>query len=101
MIISLPFRPQFKDMLVGRRKTMTTRTKAMGQPGDTFEAFGCRFLLTLVKAVELSLVADHYYWEEGFSSSQGFIDIWEQIHPVKGYEPRQIVYLHEFHRVTV
>ena len=94
--VEIPFLPEFETAIVTGRKTATTRTKRYGSPGDCFEAFGRAFVITDVRRMLLGTVAHQYYLEEGFDSDVDFIQCWTRIHPRKGYEPRQLVYLHLF-----
>ena len=84
--ISLPFQPQFKEDMRAGRKIFTTRTKRHGYPGDWFVAFGMYFVLTHVSKTQLKIVAEGYYSQEGFSSPEGFIEIWERLHPIHIHE---------------
>lgn len=99
MLVKIPFRPFFgKPMLTGV-KVMTCRTKRMGNPGDTFEAFKCLFVLTHVMRVRLGFVIADCFEQEGCKSIQELIDIWNGIHPGKGVDPDQIVYAHCFKKI--
>ena len=81
-------------------KVATTRTKPYGRVGDCFLAFGTQFIITNVIETTLEIVAFDYHRAEGFNSVEGFIKCWEAIHPVKGWQPGQNVYLHLFEKVT-
>ena len=96
--INLPFLPEFKDRLLAGDKEATTRTRAFGQSGDTFEAFGGTFMLDEVIETTLEKAAFGYYRCEGFNSVEAFFKCWEKIHPGVGYRPLQKVYLHLFYR---
>lgn len=52
-----------------------------------------------MKAEKLSIVAREYWREEGCSSPDEFISIWQGIHPRKGWDSEQFVFLHEFELV--
>ena len=94
--IRIPFRLSFAHALFGGVKTATSRTKRYGIPGDTFIVSGRTFRLLRVKAEKLSIIPREYWREEGCSSPDEFISIWQGIHPRKGWDPEQFVFLHEF-----
>lgn len=99
MKITLPFREEFKDVLLRGRKTWTTRTKRYGKVGDTFEAFGQAFQLRGHLKMPLGAVAHRGFFEEGFDAPIEFIQVWCRIHPRKGYDPQQEVGVHCFEQV--
>lgn len=93
--VHIPFQFYFRPSMLEGRKTTTARTKRYGDVGDTFSAFGRRFRIVSVREVPLKVVAEG--WEkEGVASSYHFIRVWEELHPITGYRPEQIVFLHEF-----
>ena len=94
-IVKIPFRPAFREPLLSGVKVCTARTKRMGQPGDTFEAFGATFELKSVSEELLAYVAD-LWMQEGCTSREHFIEVWNGIHPRTGYHPQQEVFLHRF-----
>lgn len=94
--VKIPFRARFRESMLSGKKTYTSRPQSMGSPGQMFVAFGARFCLTKVESVKLSYICEELYEEEGFSSSEKFIEAWESIYPYKGYTPFQTVYLHKF-----
>lgn len=93
--ITIPFRTQFREALLLEQKSLTARTKRFGSAGDRFQVFGATFELLTVTQVPLSHVAAHWH-EEGCRSEADFIDIWVSLHPKKGYDPLQVVWLHRF-----
>lgn len=97
--IYIPFNEWSKDKLDTDEKTCTTRTKKYGDPGDYFYVKGVKYVLTAVQRVSLQEVADFYYKYEGCGSSDEFILVWNDIHPFKGYDAEQRVYLHIFRKV--
>ena len=99
-MVRIPFTESFRDALLTGIKTKTTRTKRYGYLGDHFKAFGATFLLTSIRRTPLKIVADRYYQEEGLISSLEFREIWRQLHPKKGFQPEQIVWLHTFMKVS-
>ncbi len=98
--IIIPFMEDFKDRLLSGQKTATTRTKKYGNGGDLFSAFGHTFKLTTVRKVYLSFVCSVFYQQEGFNSQAEFVECWNKLHPRKKYHYSNIVYLHQFKRVT-
>ena len=68
----------------------------MGDKGDVFHVFGGEFKIIATRRVKLGTVAEFYWKEEGADSADGFKKIWESIHPRRGYDPEQMVYLHWF-----
>jgi hypothetical protein len=94
--ITIPFRDDMKELIISGVKTCTTRNKRYGCIGDTFEIDKRVFVLTWVSHVYLKQVFDTKYKEEGFVTPFEFALVWIQIHPRKGYDPNQSVWLHEF-----
>lgn len=85
-------------------KTATTRTKTYGSPGDWFEVDFSQigldvtktYRLVDIKFVPLLEIVTRWYKEEGCLTPEEFIDIWNEIHPKRGYDPEQNVNLHLF-----
>ncbi len=96
MKVHIPFREQFKTLMLAEQKTCTSRTKRYGNMGDTFDAFGFTFELTNVFRASLGSVAQLLFYEEGFLDPKAFVICWKEIHPRKGYNPNQEVYIHSF-----
>lgn len=95
MSIDIPFRPSFRDPMLADVKVCTARTRRMGEPGDTFDAFGATFELRSVE--DISLYEVSLLWkEEGCTSREHFIAVWNGIHKRKPYSDSQRVYLHRF-----
>lgn len=93
--VTIPFRPEFREPMLAGIKRCTSRSKIMGKPGDYFLAFGKTFRLLSVTDVDLYSVS--LLWEEeGCTSRQHFIEIWNAIHPRKQYSDSQRTYLHRF-----
>lgn len=97
--IYIPFLPQFEKPMLESRKTLTTRSKKYGSPGDTFEIFGARFRLLEVRK-DLLLNSCRQYLAEGFRNSTAFICCWNKLHPRKGYQPGETKWLHYFEIVV-
>ncbi len=96
MDVKIPFRPYFREPMLMGIKVMTCRTKPMGRPGQTFEAFDASFILTHVMRMRLGYVISDCFEQEGCKSVQQLVDIWNEIHPSKGVDPEQIVWAHCF-----
>lgn len=96
--VLIPFLARFRVPMIEGRKTMTCRTKSYGQPGDSFVWFYYRFRLTIVRQAPLGLIAQNHWFQEGCSSQDDFKQVWRDIHPTRGYDPGQIVWVHEFVR---
>lgn len=96
MKVKIPFKPDFENALLFGNKTWTSRTKRYGDKGDSFEAFGATFLIEKVFKESLGNIASYHFKEEGCGSRQEFINIWRKIHPRKGFDPSQMVWVHQF-----
>lgn len=96
MKVKIKFKPFFREPMRQGIKLMTCRTKRMGNPGDTFEAFDETFILTHVMRMRLGDVLSDCYEQEGCTSERELADIWIEIHPITGVDPEQIVWAHCF-----
>lgn len=94
--VDIPFKKRFESALCAGVKTCTSRTKRMGEIGDVFESFGEDFMIMDIKLISLWWIAYFLYYNEGCESPEEFIEIWDEIHPVKGFDPSQIVHVHFF-----
>ena len=54
------------------------------------------FKITSLTRQVLGDIAKYHYKEEGFNTTEEFIELWKRLHPRKGYDPKQIVWYHEF-----
>lgn len=102
--IVIPFRPDMALACIDGKKVCTSRTKRYGWPGDTFPVTDGNgrsksFVLRKIVQRELGYVARVLFIPEGVSSSLKFIELWKQLHPFKGYDPSQIVFVHFFEEV--
>lgn len=95
-MIKIPFLPEWKDLLLTGRKTHTCRSRRYGTPGDQFEAFGEVFELVSVKKKTLEDVRDNYWHQEGCNSPAEFVEVWDRIHPTRGFVGSDVRWLHEF-----
>ncbi len=95
--VRIPFLPEFCARMVNGEKTCTSRTKKYGKSGDTFGAFGKTFIITRrVEAKTLADVGARLFQEEGFKTPRQFVDVWNRLHPQKGFTPNKMVYVHHF-----
>lgn len=92
----IPFRADMAQAIREGRKTMTTRTKRYGHPGDVLDSPAGLIRLERVERVPLEQVATMYYHQEGLKSAAEFRLGWAELHPRNGFDPDQMVYLHEF-----
>ncbi len=97
--VKIPFQEDFRERMLEGLKTCTSRTKKYGNPGDFFQIFGTTFQIIDVKQHYLGFVAKFLYVDEGFQRSSDFEQIWQKLHPIKGWQPAQIVFTHYFKRV--
>lgn len=98
-LLDVPMNDWSVGKLRNGEKSATTRTERYGNPGDRFEAADTVYELTHVVEVPLHVVAGYFYEPEGCKTKGEFIEVWEEIHPRKGYEPDWMVYLHLFRGV--
>ena len=97
--VAIPFLAIFKEPMLAGTKTCTARTRKHGTPGDKFEAWGQTFELREVIVVFLATVRDQFYKFEGFTSPTDFVATWRKLHPIRGFDPEQAVYLHSFRKL--
>lgn len=94
---TLPFLARMEQAAARGDKTTTARTQRYGRPGDrVITRNGLLLRFTEVEKVRLDVVRDHYWRDEGCSSPEDFEQVWCGIHPLKGYVPDQMVWLHRF-----
>jgi len=93
----IPFLPEFEEKVRLGLKTMTARTKPYGKRGDLFQGPRCVLRLTEdPRRVYLATVKWQHYRQEGCGSPEEFEAVWKGIHPRKGYDGDQLVWLHHF-----
>jgi len=98
--VEIPFKDKFKEPMLSGVKIMTARTRKMAEPQERFFAFGSFFQINAVYKIPLALVANVLWKLEGCHSANDFISTWREIHPRKGYDGEQLIYLHTFKRIT-
>ena len=98
--ITVPFHPQMKEALLGGWKWLTSRSKRLGEPGDTFTMDGQRFRIAAVQAVTFGEIADQFYFGEGFGSPEEFRFFWIRLH--RGHLPSddEMKWLHVLERIA-
>ena len=99
--IEIPFMERFREPMLSGKKTWTSRTRKYGEKGDTFTVFDATFEVVNVSQMRLDVVAYLHSKEEGLNSPEDFMATWKMIHPRTGYDPEQVVWVHEFKRVAV
>ena len=97
--ITIPFNNWSRERLRNNTKTATSRNKRYGIVGDTFVVDGVTYKLTSIARLRLGYIAEQKYAQEGAKSPEEFINVWNEIHPRKKYNPVQKVYYHEFERM--
>jgi len=97
--VKIPFKERFREVLLDGTKTWTSRTRRMGNPGDTFPAFGATFEIERVERRTLRDIMRNHWKEEGCKDYIDFFTVWEEIHKRKGFVPSQRVWVHIFKRV--
>ena len=96
----IPFLPGFHEPIRARRKTMTARTRKYGNPGDYLRSPAGLLRLVDVDRIPLRVVAERYWRQEGVDGPEDFARVWKQIHPQRGFQPEDLVWLHEFEIVA-
>jgi len=94
--IAIPFLERWRESMSQGIKTCTSRTKCYGQLGDIFVVFDATFWLGKVEKMKLEDVATTLFREEGCHSPEEFIKVWEELHPRKGWDGGQKVWVHHF-----
>ena len=94
--IDIPFRGDMARAVRERRKICTSRTTRRGNVGDRFIVGTVECELTGVEKLPLSHVASHFYRFEGFETPDDFKRVWSEIHPMTGFDPDNIVWVHFF-----
>ncbi len=93
------------DPLTGDRtfKNWTTRSKKLGEIGDTFTIakgpLTKRLKIIDFKRMRLEEVALHGYRHEGCASPEDFIRVYSELHPKKGWTPDEKKWVHVFEEV--
>ncbi len=99
MKVKVSFKLEFLGPIRDGRKRMTSRREPLGNIGDEFEAFGQLFQITEIFQSKLEDVANQYYTLEGVETPEHFKSVWNKIHPIRGFVPEQLVWVHRFIRI--
>jgi hypothetical protein len=97
--IVIPFQGQFRRSMVTGEKRTTWRTRAKGNVGDTFWAFGRQFEITaIVPMTQGDVLADNeLVCDEGFTYAWELRDVFEKLYRrAGGYDPDRTGFLHTF-----
>ncbi len=98
----LPFLPEFRTRILIGAKIWTCRTSKKAEPGELVVAYpgDGQIVLRIVKVFRMHLgsVAEACFTMEGCVSPEEFKEVWRRLHPRKGFDPDQIVWVHEFVR---
>lgn len=95
------------DPITGERtyKDWTTRSKKLGEVGDTFTItrgpLTKRLRIIGFKRMRLEEVAQHGYRHEGCVSPEDFIRVYSDLHPKKGWTPEERKWVHIFEEVNL
>lgn len=98
--VRINFSERFRDRMLEEpspSKRQTARYRKMAAVGDCFEAFGATFTVTGVYKRPLWTIASSYS-VEGFDSIADFKDFWGKLHPKRGFQPLDKVWVHTFRR---
>lgn len=93
--INIPFNEWSKERL-GITKFGTSRNKKYGDVGDLFIVGKYEYQLIHVIKLPLVFIRNVLYEWEGAESSEEFEQVWNDIHPKKGFVPDQEVWYHHF-----
>ena len=98
MMVYIPFQEKWRVPMLKGLKTCTSRPKRACDIGNTFNAFGAVFRVIDIQVHQLIDVATNLYLEEGCTTPLEFKQVWEDIHPIKGFVSEWKVYVHHFKR---
>ena len=97
--INIPFNDWSKGKLAIQTKKATSRYSKYGKVEDTFLVDEFKYELELILRLPLWFVAENLYRSEGANSKEEFIEVWESIHPRKGFRPFDLVWYHHFKEI--
>lgn len=99
--ITIPFKERFREPMLNGTKTWTSRTKAYGQIGDWFNAFGQTFVLTYVGKYMFQTIVNLHWKDEGCNSKEDFLAVWREIHPKRELKDCELFWVHIFQNVSI
>jgi hypothetical protein len=91
---------EFRGPILSGRKTVTTRSKKYGEPGDVLDTPFGRVRLVKVEKATLGQVRDILWYQEGVESPEAFERVWASIHPGRGFRPDDVRFVHQFEVVA-
>lgn len=94
--VFLPFLPRFREPVLRGVKTITTRSKKYGEPGDVLRTPFGLVRLTRVERRTLAHVRDNLWREEGVTCPDEFELVWREIHSTRGFQPDDVRVVHHF-----
>jgi sRNA-binding carbon storage regulator CsrA len=94
--IFIPFHKQMRKAVFDGIKSMTSRSKCYGRPGDTFPVDDREYILEWVLPFRQGFIARFLYRQEGFNSPEEFMAFLPVIHHGHPFDPHKIVFLHKF-----
>lgn len=97
--VLVPFQPYFKGTMQSGQKQVTSRSRRLGEEGQTFVAFDRRFVILGVHQRPLSWVRQYLWWHEGCESPDAFVRVWPNIYKRAGWTPGRKVWVHAFGRL--
>ena len=98
--ITIPFNAWSIERLNAGRKCATSRNKVYGRVGDVFKPDnGKSYKIEYIISLALGVVRDYLYLIEGANSPEEFEEVWTSIHPKKGFDKEQLVWVHFFKEV--
>ena len=99
--VDLPFQPYFRNAMRSGQKQVTSRTRRLAEPGQTFPAFDYHYQVIAVERRPLWFVKRALWWYEGCESPRAFETTWCQIHEKAGWTPDKPVWVHHFGRLQL
>lgn len=104
--VKIPFNEWSVKQIKNGQKCCTSRREPKGEPDDWFILDGQKYVLTDVHARRLGWVAEQHFYEEGASSPEEFIKVWNKIYKPRflkkgqevkaSYDPDKLVLVHWF-----
>jgi len=95
-VIDFPFMRRFHDSMEKGIKTCTTRSRPYGRFGYKWQCGGRTYRTLGIVSLPLGYVARNLWAQEGCDSPEHFIEVWNEIHPFKEYNPNTKKMVHFF-----
>ncbi len=93
---NFPFLGRFHPLMEQGIKTMTTRPRKIGGVGYKWIVNNRTYRTVGQCSLPLSYIANHLFLQEGCDDPHEFIDVWNEIHPFKQYQPDATKVAHFF-----